>query len=78
METNRRTKQELIVEKWNLKHPQGTRVIYWSGLKEGPGKASITTSPAELFMGHTPAVCIQGVGIMALTHVQPEDQESVA
>jgi hypothetical protein len=78
MEPTRRTRKELIVENWNLKHPKGTRVIYWAGVKEGPGKSGVTYSPAELFMGHTPAVCVEGMGIIALSHVQPEDQECVA
>ncbi len=70
------TKNEFIVDDWNRKHVKGTRVIYWLGLKEGPGRAGITNSPADQLNG-TPVVCIEGVGAVALTHVEPESQEPV-
>ena len=69
-----KTKKELIVDNWNLKHKVGTRVIFWTGVKEGPGRSGVTTSPADILNGHTPVVCIQGVGVVALTHVEAEAQ----
>lgn len=62
--------RELEVENWNLKHPIGTPVRYWTSVREGPGKTGETRSVAEMLGGHTPVVWVTGEGgCVALTHV---------
>jgi hypothetical protein len=62
-----------LAAKWNKYFPIGTRVRYWTGVREGSGKVSVTRSAAEVLSGHTAVIWIEGcVGCVALSHVQPE------
>jgi len=62
-----------LAEKWNRYFPIGTRVRYWSGVREGSGKISITRTQAEVLGGHTAVVWIDGYdSCVALSHVRPE------
>lgn len=62
-----------LVAKWNERFPVGTQVRYWTGVREGSGKVSVTRSEAEVLSGHTAVVWIKDVsGCVALSHVEPE------
>lgn len=66
------TKMQRIVDEWNDAHAIGTRVRYWTGLREGttPTGTSHTRTEATLLGGHTPVVWVDGEGpCIALTHV---------
>jgi hypothetical protein len=70
------TPQAKAVEAWNTQHPVGTPVRYWTGHREGDGKASHTRSAAHVLGGHTAVVWVEGESsCIALTHVQPETTE---
>jgi hypothetical protein len=59
------------VEAWNARHPVGTRVRYWTGLREGEGVESATRSRASVLGGHTAVVWVEGeAACNALTHVE--------
>ena len=59
------------VDRFNEKHPIGTMVHYWPGVREGEGQTGTTTHPALLLGGVTPVVWIEGaLGCIALTHVK--------
>lgn len=61
---------EKAVEYWNMLHPEGTAVTYWTGLREGRGRTGQTRSKAWL-VSNTPVVLITGTaGGVALTHVE--------
>jgi hypothetical protein len=73
------TKNDLIVENWNLKHPTTIRVRFWTGAREAKGRIGNTFSPAQLLSGHTPVVYVRDLegknwGAIALTHVEPVGQ----
>lgn len=55
-----RARAQLKVELFNRQHPVGTPVFYWNNKREGPGTASKTRAPAELFGEHTPIVWVEG------------------
>lgn len=56
---------------WNRKHPVGTSVRYWRGVREGTGADGRTRSEASV-LGGTAVVWITGCsGCIALTHVDP-------
>lgn len=66
-------KVQMEVDAFNAAHPVGTRVRYWTGLREGDGKVSTTRSEAESAGEHTAVVWIDGVrGFVALSHVKAE------
>jgi hypothetical protein len=70
-----RPQQTNPAEDWNIRHPVGTPVRYWSGVREGEGKLSKTTHAAVLLSGHTPVVWVEGEsGCIALSHVEAERQ----
>lgn len=66
-----------IVDAWNAKNPQGTKVIrykYTNPLREG--KSTVTTSTAFVYGGHTPAIMVEGVpGSVSLNSVVIDDRE---
>lgn len=64
--------QALEVEIFNLKHPIGTLVRYWRGIREGdPSGEGPTIHPADLLGGHTGVIWIEGCrGCIALSHVE--------
>lgn len=59
------TKNDLLVENWNLKHPVGARVIVTLDRRDDNGrpiqKETVTTSEAYVLSGHTPVVHLDGV-----------------
>lgn len=71
-------KVKKIVRRFNQRYPVGTRIRYWTGLKNyGPGAETTTRTPAEILGGHTPVVWVDGhAACIALTHVEPIDQSS--
>lgn len=61
---------------WNSRHPVGTPVTYWPGVKQGPGRTSRTRTPAWVVGGHSAVVSVEGyAGGIALTHVHPTETE---
>jgi hypothetical protein len=72
------SRKELIVENFNLKHPVGTKVRYHSGVKDGKPSEGKTSGPADLLGGHTPVVFVEGVGAIALTHIEIVKEEAVS
>lgn len=68
----RKTKKpQEIADAFNAEHPEGTPVRYWTGLREGPGRESVTRSAAWVLGGHTPVVRVQDhAACVALSHVE--------
>ncbi len=60
------------VDKWNERHPAGTPVRYWKGVKDGePSGTAPTRGEAFVVSGPTPVVFVEGCsGYVALTHVE--------
>ena len=72
-----RPNQQKLVDTWNRDCLIGTRVRYWTGVREGEGKVSTTRSKAEVLGGHTAVVWIEGVaGCVALSHVKNISSET--
>lgn len=66
------------VATFNARHPVGTPVRYWRGLRAGAGAVSRTRSAATLMSDHA-SVWIEGVsGSIALSHVEVLDESSGA
>lgn len=66
-----------IVERFNRKHPIGSRVRCWSGLRSGASIDTKTRSPASLLGGHTPVVWVEGhAGCISLAHVEVLPEET--
>lgn len=64
--------QQELVEQFNAKFPVGTRVRYWTGLREGEGKEGPTNHAATLLSGHTAVAWIDGCrSCVSLSHVEP-------
>ncbi|UJR81440.1 hypothetical protein [Sandaracinus amylolyticus] len=62
------------IEWTDAAHPVGTRVRFWTGLREGPGRVSTTRAPAACMSDHA-SVWITGVaGSVALSHVEVIDE----
>lgn len=62
-----------VCEQFNADHPVGTLVTYWTGMREGQGKASRTRSEASVLGGHTAVVWVEGhSACIALSHVEPD------
>lgn len=57
---------------WNAKHPVGTLVRYWRGVRgDGHDETGETRSPAQVLAGHSAVVWIYGCsGSIRLTHVE--------
>lgn len=69
-QTARVKRAQREVDAFNERHPVGTPVRYWLGLREGPGSTSRTRSEAALMSDHA-SVWIEGVaGSVALSHVE--------
>lgn len=67
-----RPNQQKAVVAWNRQYPVGTSVLYWTGLREGPGKKSKTRTEATVLSGHTAVLWVEDhSACIALTHVQP-------
>ncbi|MET8985893.1 hypothetical protein ABZW49_10630 [Nonomuraea wenchangensis] len=72
-----RDEQAAAVEQWNATVPVGTPVRYWTGWREGDGKASRTRTSAHLLGGHTAVVWVEGESsCIALTHVGVQEVNS--
>lgn len=58
-------------EVWNATNPVGTRVRYWTGLREGPGVESSTRSEALALSPEHASVWVDGhTSCIALSHVE--------
>ncbi len=69
--TNKTKREQQKVDAFNEEHSVGTRVRFWTGLREGEGKEGETRSMAQVLSGHTAVVWITGhAGCVALTHVE--------
>lgn len=65
------SKQQKVVDRFNERAPVGTRVCYWTGVREGDGKEGVVSHPATILGGHTPVAWIDtSRGCVALTHVE--------
>ncbi len=67
------------VAAWNLANPVGTRVRFWKGLKEGPGKIGHIRAAAVLSenFGSTPVAWVDTHGAcLAITHIEPAPRAS--
>lgn len=61
---------------WNAKHPVGTPVRYWPGMRVGEGRVSKTRGEALVLGGHTAVVSVEGFpGGVSLSHVEPIEPE---
>lgn len=57
---------------FNERYPVGQLVNYWRGVREGPGKRSVTVTPASVLGGGTAVVWVKGeIGCIALSHIEP-------
>lgn len=67
----RAAKLQREAEAWNVKHPVGTRVRYWRGLREGaPSGEGAVRYAAQVVCG-TASVWVEGcTGCVALSHVE--------
>lgn len=73
--TARARRAQREVDAFNARHPVGTPVRYWLGVREGPGSTSRTRSQAALMSDHA-SVWIEGVaGSVALSHVEVIEAE---
>lgn len=65
-------KLQAEIDRFNEKCPVGSRVRYWTGLREGEGVESKTRSEAHVLGKHTAVVWVEGhSSCIALSHVQP-------
>ena len=63
---------EALAARWNRQFPVGTRVRYWTGVREGVGRVSVTRSEAEVLGGHSAVVWVEGhSGCIGLSHIEP-------
>lgn len=68
-----------VAVEWNRRHPVGTPVRYWTGMRKGDGVASRTRYVASVMGGHTPVVWVDGhPACIALSHVEPLSEGSPA
>jgi hypothetical protein len=59
------------VSAWNAKHPIGTAVRFWPGVKEGDGRLGATRSEAYVDSAGQAVVFITDyAGYVALSHVE--------
>lgn len=67
--------EQSAVDAWNAANPVGTPVRYWTGMRKGPGEASVTRTEASVLGGHTAVVWVEAEGAcIALTHVVDLDE----
>ena len=61
------------VDDWNARYEVGQPVRYWPGAKTGPGRASVTRTPAWVIHGgHSALVSVEGYsGGIDLGWVEP-------
>jgi hypothetical protein len=70
MRTHDPKKMQAQCNAFNTKNKVGEFVTYWTGVREGEGKVGRIRFQAEVMGGHTPVVYIDGVGSVALSHVE--------
>lgn len=69
----RKSKQQKLVEYWNLAHPTGTEVRRYKLMRPRSGdyEVTATTCPAWLLGGHTAVVKVVGVsGCVAIESLE--------
>ena len=68
----RAAKLQREADAWNKKHPVGTVVRYWRGMREGePSGAGRVRHAATVLSGHTVVAWIEGcVGCVCVSHVE--------
>lgn len=60
---------------WNARHPVGTPVLFWPGVREGEGRESKTRSEAWALGCGVAVVAVEGhSGGIALDHVEPLEE----
>ena len=60
-----------LADAWNARHPIGTLVRFWPGLRMGDGQVSRTRTAAELLYGTTAVLWVESRGdCIALTHIE--------
>lgn len=69
----RRENADAEAEGWNKKHPVGTPVRFWPGVREGDGRLGATRSAAWRLCDHASVLVTGYSGGIALTHVEPLD-----
>lgn len=55
---------------WNAAHPVGTRVRYWTGLREGRGELGEVRAPARAVCGHVVAWLDTYHSCVAVSHIE--------
>lgn len=62
---------EARAKAFNEANPVGTEVLFWPGVREGPGRLSVTNGEAWIMGGHSPVVGVVGhTGGIALSHIE--------
>jgi len=65
---------EVEAATFNATYPLWTPVTFWPGLREGPGRDSITTTPAWVMGGHTVMVTVRDYsGGIILSHIEQKE-----
>lgn len=77
-----KSKNELLVENFNLKYRVGISVRFWTGAREGAGRTGYTWTDAQVLGGHTAGVYVRekdtnrNIGFVALSHVEVIEETS--
>lgn len=74
-------KPQKQADEFNAKYPNGARVRYWKGAKEGEpsGEGVMKYGPAQVLSGHTAVIWIEGcAGCVALSHIEVVEKLEVA
>ena len=67
----RAAKLQREADQWNARHPLGTVVRYWKGLREGEPSGTGPTRHAAMVMSDHVSVWIEGcVGSVCVSHVE--------
>jgi len=61
---------QIAVDRFNAKHAVGDTVRFWTGPREGAPKEGRIRFEAQVMGGHTAVVYVEGVGSIALSHVE--------
>jgi hypothetical protein len=64
-----------MCDEFNSKHPEGTQVRFWSGVREGDGQIG-TVSYGAHPIGNIPGVYVEDRGFIAMTHIEVLPQEA--
>lgn len=67
----RKARLQREADEWNARHPVGTRVRYWRGLREGtPSGEGAVRYPAQILCDHVSAWIEGCVGCVSITHIE--------